>query len=271
MAHSLLFANSLKTVVTRRRALVLVTLALVASLGAISGFGIDRSYAFNANPPYAQVGAYALYSGDGGFVAFLSGVSANISYYVSDVYPNDTMHVLVNASITLGTEVTNGSTIVTKNVTDSVYSPDLLPAIPPENLIPGKITFENVTCDFVKNAVLTVPAGEFNATEYQGKDANGTTVYFWFDRPTGLSLEMVQASSYFQLIQSNIAEPVGTQTPLQSELPFILIFVTGWAGAGLLFYFTIRHYTRKSKQSTLDDKKQELARRKNRYSEEIRR
>ena len=225
-----------KTIVMPRQSLVLVILLLLASVILLSGFNsFNRSYGYAADPPYAKVGAYALFSGDGGFVAFLSGVSANISYFVSDVYPNSTMRVYVNASLTLGTEVPNGSTIVTKNVTDPIYSPSLFPAIPPENLTSGQMTFENVTCTFVKNAMHTVPAGTFNATEYQGKDSNGTTVYFWFDRPTGLSLEMDQASSYFQLVVSNIAAPLGTQTPFQSELPFILVFVAGWACAGLLF------------------------------------
>lgn len=234
-------------------------LLLLASVGLLSGFNsLNRSYGYAADPPYAKVGAYALYSGDGGFVAFLSGVSANISYFVSDIYPNSTMRVFVNASLTLGTEVPNGSTIVTRNVTDSIYSPTLFPAMPPENLTSGQITFENITCSFVKNAMHTVPAGTFNATEYQGKDPNGTTVYFWFDRPTGLSIEMDQASSYFQLVTSNIAAPLGTQTPLQSELPFILIFVAGWAGAGLLFYLLIRHYSRKAKRSALVENERKL-------------
>lgn len=238
----------------RRQALVPVILALLVSVVLLSGFNSNSIYGYAPNTPYAKVGAYALYSGDGGFAAFMSGVSANISYFVSNVYPNNTMRVYVNASLTLGTEVPNGSTIVTKNVTDSVYSPTLFPAVPPENLTSGQMTFENVTCSFVKNAMHTVPAGTFNATEYQGKDSNGTIVYFWFDRSTGLSLEMDQSSSYFQLIVSNIAAPLGIQTPFQSELPFIVIFVAGWAGAGLLFYLLIRHYSRKAKRSALAER-----------------
>lgn len=58
--------------------LVLIFSSLIVPL-----FGGGSNYFSSAdNPAYARVGAYALYSGNGGFVAFLSGVSANISYYV---------------------------------------------------------------------------------------------------------------------------------------------------------------------------------------------
>jgi hypothetical protein len=239
-----------------RKALVLTSLLVIFSLTMSFPFFSIANYHYSSaqSPPYARVGAYALYSGDGGFVAFLSGASANISYYVYDVYSNGTMNVFVNASLSLGTEVTNGSTSVAKNVTDSISSPSIMPAISPEYLTGGTIVFENITCTFVENSMLTVPAGNFNATEYQGKDENGTTIQFWFDRSTGLSLEMVQPASYFQLIQSNIAIPLSTQTAIQSELPFIAIFVVGWAGAGALFYAVIRHYTKKAKESADRDK-----------------
>lgn len=232
-----------------RRVLVMATLLVMLSLAlSLPIFSIaNHDFSSAQSPAYARVGAYALYSGDGGFVAFLSGASANISYYVYDVYSNGTMGVFVNASLSLGTEVENGTTTVAKNVTDSITSPSILPAISPEDLTGGTIVFENITCAFVENSMLTVPAGDFNATEYQGKDANGTTIQYWFDRSTGLSIEMVQPASYFQLIQSNIATPVSTQTAIQSELPFIIIFVVGWIGAGLLFYAVIRHYTKKGK------------------------
>lgn len=224
--------------------LAILTLPLLLQPSLVS----NVSYSTNTTPAYARVGAYALYSGDGGFVAFLSGVSANISYFVRSVFPNNTMLVFVNASITLGTEVANGSTTRQENVTDPVYAPEILPAVPAQNLTSNQIMFENITCNFVKNSMLTVPAGQFNATEFQGKDANGTAENFWFDRSTGLSIEMVQSSSYFQLVNSNIATPVRIQTPLQSELPFIIVFIAGWVGAGLLFYFLIRYYSTKAKK-----------------------
>lgn len=224
--------------------LAVISMSLIIPVCVVS----RAHYSSAANPGYAKVGAYALYSGNGGFVAFLSGASANISYYVYDVYPNGTMTVFVNASLSLGTEVTNGSTTIAKNVTDSILYPSFMPAISPANLTGGTIEFQNVTCSFVQNAKLTVPAGIFNATEYRGVDSNGTTVHYWFDRDTGLSLEMVEPSSYFQLVQSNIALPISTPTAIQSELPFIIIFIAGWVGAGLFFYALIRHYTKRAKQ-----------------------
>lgn len=234
-----------------RSAVALVSLlALLSATLIFPVFAVNEyHYSFAANPPFAKVGAYALYSGNGGFVAFLGGASANISYYVYDVYPNGTMNVFVNASLSLGTEVTNGSTTVAKNVTDSITSPEIMPAVSPAALTGGTLVFQNVTCTFVQNAQLTVPAGNFNATEYQGKNANGTTIHYWFDRATGLSLEMVQPASYFQLVQSNIAIPTSIQTPIQSELPFLVVFIVGWVGAGLFFYAVIHHYTKKSKKS----------------------
>ena len=233
-----------------RRIVEVASVLLVLSLCLVFPFfTLSHSYGTAAIPPFAKAGAYALYSGNGGFEAFLGGASANISYYVYNVYPNDTMNVFVNASLSLGSEVTNGSTIVAENVTDSVYYPRIMPAISPANITGAPIVFQNITCTFLQNARLTVPAGNFNATEYQGKDVNGTTIHYWFDRATGLSLEMVQPASYFQLVQTNIATPLSTPTALQSELPFLAVFFVGWAGAGLFFYALVRHYTRKGKKS----------------------
>ncbi|MDG6997857.1 MAG: hypothetical protein JRN15_01945 [Nitrososphaerota archaeon] len=233
-----------------RKILEIVLILSLFSLCLIFPFFTMGNFHSSASvPPFAKEGAYALYSGNGGFVAFLSGASANISYYVYNVYPNGTMRVFVNVSLSLGTEVANGSTTVAENITDSAYYPSIMPAISPANLTGEPIVFQNITCTFVQNSKLTVPAGNFNATEYQGENANGTTVHYWFDRATGLSLEMVQPASYFQLIQSNIAIPLSTQTAIQSEIPFLVVFFVGWAGAGLFFYALVRHYTRKAKKT----------------------
>ncbi len=210
-------------------------------------FGIEQSFGDNAYPDYAKVGAFAFYSGDGGYIAFLSGVSGNISYYVTNVYSNYSMRIFVNANLSLGTEVTTNVSMVSENLTDSIFAPKILPAVPVQNLTMSNIIFQNINCTFLaNNDQFNVPAGNFNATEFQGKDANGTSLYFWFDRSSGLAIEMLEAGSYFQLINSNIAIPSSTQSSFLAELPFILIFVVGWAAAGLLFYSVRRHYLKKS-------------------------
>jgi hypothetical protein len=199
-------------------------------------------------PSYAKVGAYAFYAGDGGFIAFLSGVSGNISYTITDVYPNGTMNLLVNANLSLGTEVTNNVSTVVENLTDYVFAPRILPAVPPQDLNGSEINFQNVSFTFVaNNGQYTVAAGTFNATEYQAS-ANGTTLTFWFDRPSGLAIEMLESGSYFQLVTSNIAVPLAVQSSFQSYLPYILVFVTGWTAAGLLFYGVRRYYIKKSER-----------------------
>lgn len=221
---------------------ILFTAAIVNSLQASSASSITY-------PPYAKVGAEAYYSGTGGFYAFLSGVSGNVSYYVSNVYSNNnTMRIFLSENISLGTEAGVNTSMVSTNLTDSIFAPSIFPAVPPANLSSGEITFANILCKFVQNSYETVPAGTFNATEFQGKNSNGTTMDFWFDRSTGLAIEMVQAVSYFQLVNSNVAIPVQTQSQLSAELPFILIFVVGWTGAGLLFYWVRRYYIKKSER-----------------------
>lgn len=199
-------------------------------------------------PPYATIGGYAEYEGNGGYVSFLGGVSSNITYSVTDVYQNNTMVVFVNATLSMGSESGVPPSIVLKNFSDSVFSPTILPAVFPENLTNQQIFFQNTTCKFIKNTLLTVPAGTFNATEFQGTDANGTTLTFWFDRSTGLALQMSQAISYLQLIQSNIAPPLRSQTSEQADLPFIAVFVVGWSLTGVAFYAVWRHYSQKAKK-----------------------
>jgi hypothetical protein len=228
------------------RRLTLLALVLIASSGLLSP---PLFYAASANPssypPYAEVGGYAFYSGDGGFIPYMSGVSANISYYVTDVFQNNTMKLLVNANLSMGSEVSTTPAVVSENLTDQIYSPKFMPAIPPQNLTANSIVFQNITCTLIGNSKLQVPAGKFNATEFQGRDANGSVLSFWFDRSTGIALQMVEAASYFQLVQTNIATPLSTQQPIQAEAPFIIIFAVGWGAAGLLFYGVVRYYSKK--------------------------
>jgi hypothetical protein len=222
-------------------AFLLFSLATIALGSTLSTAGSAENY-----PAYAKVGAYAFYSGNGGFIAYMSGVSANITYTVTNVFTNNTMSLAVNANLSLGTEVTTTPSIVSENLTDSVFNPRVFPALPPQDLNGSRIVFQNISCTFVGNSILPVPAGKFNATEFQGKDANGTVLEFWFDRSTGLALQEVEAASYFQLIKSNIATPVSTPSAIQTESPFIIVFIVGWTGAGLLFYGVYRYYNKKA-------------------------
>jgi hypothetical protein len=228
--------------------LALSLLVLLISPSFFRGSTADSTTA------YAKVGAYAFYSGTGGFIAFMSGVSANITYTVTDVYPNNTMRLQINSNLSLGTEVSTAPTVTNESLTDSISRPKVLPVMPAQDLNGSKILFQNVSLNFVGNSNLPVPAGRFNATEYEGKNANGTVLQFWFDRATGLALQEVEAASYFQLVETNIATPLSTPTALQSETPFIVVFFVGWAGAGLLFYAVYRHYTKKPSHSPLGKK-----------------
>lgn len=229
--------------------LLLILVFSILSSSSIAG-SLSLNYASSISyPPYATVGAQAFYSGNGGFIPFLSGVSGNISYYVSDVYSsNNSMRIFVNENISLGTEAGVNTSTISTNLTDSIFAPRTFPAVPPANLTSGELTFENTLCKFVGNAFHTVPAGTFNASEFQGESSNGTVLEFWFDRNSGLAIEMVQAGSYIQLVDSNVAVPVQSQTQLSAELPFILVFVVSWAGAGALFYWIRRHYVKKSER-----------------------
>jgi hypothetical protein len=230
-----------------------VAISISFVLAASFSFHLSQlSYASSTSyPSYARIGAHAFYSGSGGSYAFLSGVSGNVSYYVSNVYPNNnSMRVIVDENITLGTEATTNNTMISLNVTDSIFAPTTLLAVPPANLTSNKILFENMTCTFIENGDPTVPAGTFNASEFQGTDSNGTVQDFWFDRASGLVIEMIEPgyATYYQLISSNIAIPVRSQSTLAAEIPFILVFAIGWAGAGVLFYMVRRHYIRKSER-----------------------
>jgi hypothetical protein len=230
-----------------------VIFATLFVLSICFSISVEAIYGSTSYPSYAKVGAYAFYSGDGGFIAFLSGVSGNISYTLTDVYTNSSMNLLVNANLSLGTEVTNNVSTVTENLTDSIFAPKIMPAVPPQDLTGSKITFQNIVCTFVaNNAQFSVAAGTFNATEYQAQ-VNGTELTFWFDRPSGLAIEMLESGSYFQLVDSNIAMPLAVQTSFQSYLPYILVFVTGWAAAGLLFYGVRRHYIKKCERDFKDE------------------
>jgi hypothetical protein len=202
-------------------------------------------------PPYASVGAYANYTGAGGNIAFLSGVSGNISYYVSRILSNGSMDLTVLGNLSLGTELGIPTTNVSLSLTDQIYSPKYFPAIPPEDLVSRQIDFQNISCSYKTGGRISVPAGTFNGVEYQGIGANGSVLDFWFDNATGLALQMSGSAAELQLATSNIAQPLVVQSPSNVELPIIAVFLVGWALAGLLFYVVRRHYLRKSQSEGL--------------------
>jgi hypothetical protein len=200
-------------------------------------------------PAFEKVGAYALYTAIGGSIPFFEGVSGNFSYVVTAIHPNATMSVTYEANVSGGSESDLQPAYFEKNLTDNANDPKFFPIVLIANLTSGStVEFQNITCAFVKDAAVSVPAGRFNTAEFQGKDANGTVATFWFDQSTGLEVEASQSVNAFQLVKSNIAVPLESGSTLSSALPFIATFVVGWAGAGLLFYAVRRHYIRKSKE-----------------------
>src|SRR5579872_3977691 len=173
----------------KRLATSLITLVIFASVLVI-GSTHPTSFAVLTLPPYAIPGAYANYTGDGGFIAFMSGVSGNISYFVSAVLPNGSMDLVVTGNLSLGTELGIPTSNVSLNLVDTANSPKYFPAIPPAALLSHQIDFQNITCIFVKSSEITIPAGTFQTDEFQGTGVNGSVLNFWFDNTTGLALQM---------------------------------------------------------------------------------
>ena len=197
-------------------------------------------------PAYATIGAFANYTGSGGYIAFLSGVSGNLSYTVTNVLANGSMELYVNGNLSLGTEVDIPTSQISENLTDSIYSPKIFPALPPQELTSKQIIFQNITCEFQTDSVLTVPAGTFEAVEYQGTGVNDSILDFWFDNSTGLAIQMSGSGAELQLTGSNIAQPFALQSSSAFDLSIVAVFLVGWTIAGLLFYAVRRHYIKKS-------------------------
>jgi len=231
--------------------ILLVILIFLISIG----FFLFNSFTFysvgstgsSTLPAYATVGAYANYTGSGGFIAFFSGVTGNLSDTVTNVPPNGSMDLFVNGNLSLGTEVDVPTSQISEHLTDSISSPKFFPAIPTQDLLSRQIVFQNISCLFETSTLLTVPAGSFAAVEYQGTGVNDSTLDFWFDNSTGLALQMSGSGAELQLIGSNIARPLSIQSPSAFDLPIIAVFLVGWTVAGLLFYSVRRHYINKSK------------------------
>ncbi len=223
-----------------------ISLALIVlGVAILSCVTLRPAYSV-ALPPFATTGAFANYAGDGGFIAFMSGVSGNISYFVSGVFPNGSMTLEVTGNLSLGTEVGIPTSNVSLILTDQSSSPKYFPAVSPADFF-RQINFQNISCNYVGSSEITVPAGIFNSVEYQGTGVNGSVLDFWFDNATGLALQMSGSAAELQLTKSNIAQPLALQSPANATLPIIAVFVVGWAFAGALFYAVRRYYLKKNK------------------------
>src|SRR5579875_2917257 len=198
-----------------------------------------RSSFSSSQPSYARPGSYATYTVLGGFIPFFDGVSGNVSYLVTNVFNNGSMIVRVDANVSEGSEVPTSYSSF--NVTDNIFSPRALPIVPLANLSASTLEFENVTCSFVQNTQVTVPAGKFSTVEFRGSGQNGT-VYFWFDQTTGLAVEMSGYAGAFELSSSNIALPAGTPSSFGSTLPYYLVFGGVWTFSAVLFLGVRRYY-----------------------------
>lgn len=197
--------------------------------------------------PYASQGAYATYDALGGFIPFFDGVNGTVAYRVTNVFPNQTMGVMLLANISQGNEVP--TSYVSYNFTDNVVSPKIFPAVPLSDFSGKTFAFQNSTCTFDKNSTTTVPAGTFNTYEYTGVNSTGSKSYYWFDRSSGLIVQMAGNGAVFELLDSNVAIPSGQPNGLSVSLPYILVFVIGWIFAAAMFLGLRRYYLIKSKKS----------------------
>ena len=217
--------------------LALVLLLAVASLTP-TAFGVTQT-------PYASPGSFATYDALGGFIPFFDGVNGTVSYLVTAVFPNQTMGITLSANISQGNEVP--TSYVTYNFTDSATAPKIFPAVPLTYFSQNGFTFQNATCSFTKNTTTTVPAGTFDTLEYTGVNASGYKSYYWFDRNSGLVIQMAGNGAVFELLDSNVAIPTGQPTGLSVSFPYILVFVVGWIFAAAMFLGLRRYYAVKSK------------------------
>lgn len=194
------------------------------------------------NPSYGVVGSFASYTAEGGFIPYFSGVEGNITYTVAAIFGNGSMGLRIFENITAGTDL--NPFVVTLNVTDSLANPRTFPAVPLSNLTSGHIRFQNVSAAFAQNNTASVPAGTFLTMEFNGVDANGTAIHFWFDRATGLMVEENAGTSVVELDSSNIATPTGPPGGFNGELAYELVFVIAFGLGGSAFLYMRYHYTK---------------------------
>jgi hypothetical protein len=189
-------------------------------------------------PGYARSGATATYSEFGGFVAFFGGVYGNVSFTVIHTYQNGSMSIRVQANLSQSGEAPPET--FERNFTDSIESPHQFPAIPPGNLTRPQLVFEDMTLTFKDNQSISVPGGTFETAAFVGKSSDGNLSYFWFDRTSGLAVQVERGGGVLQLLSSNIAVATRVQSPTDSFLPSIEAIAVLWIGAAALFLFVIR-------------------------------
>jgi hypothetical protein len=212
---------------------------------AVAGLLLTGSLAIQgaALPNYARTGAVATYSAFGGFVAFFGGVYGNVSFTVLHVYQNRSMGIRVLANLSQSGEAPPQT--FDMNYTDNVESPRQFPAVPPANLTRPQFVFEDTPLTFKANQSVSIPAGTFETVEFVGKSPDGNISYFWFDRASGLAVQVERGGGVLQLLSSNIAVPV-TESTQGTFLPSIEVILVLWAAAALFFLFVIKRAQRGS-------------------------
>lgn len=195
------------------------------------------------SPPYARAGAFATYSTYGGFVAYFGGVYGNVTYSVTKVYGNGSMGIRVQAMVSQSGEAAPQS--LDLNYTDSVDSPRQFPAIPPANLSKLQFEYQGTLAKYSWKGVIEVPGGRFNTTEYIGTAPSGNLTFFWFDRSTGLAIQVSKGGSAMQLAASNVATPEAGQSFLGTYAGAIGLIAVLWVVGGAFFYLLIRRMNRK--------------------------
>ena len=217
-----------------------------------SSYTLTFSRADSQQPVYAKQGAYVYYTVLGGSIAFMAGVNGSLIYTVTGVYPNNTMSVQVLANMTQGDEVPTSYQVL--NYTDNIFEPTIFPAVPLANLTANsKIVFENVTCSFAKYENVPLDAGQFNTSEYKGADKNGTAYTFYFDRSTGVAVQMYSTQgAAIQLESSNIVTPDGPANSVSQTLPYYEDFAAAFAFSVLVFGGAYWYYHGKNKKLAID-------------------
>ncbi|MDA4124463.1 MAG: hypothetical protein OK438_03325 [Thaumarchaeota archaeon] len=192
----------------------------------------------SAPPSYARAGAVATYSEFGGFVAFFGGVYGNVTFTIVQVYLNGSMGVKIQANISQSGEAPPQT--FEMNITDSVESPRQFPAVPPENLTRAQFVFEHTPLTFVANQSVSVPAGTYQTVEFTGRSSDGNVSDFWFERASGLAIQVEKGGAVLQLLSSNIVATTETISPGGSFLSSLEVIIVLWAAAALFFLFVIR-------------------------------
>lgn len=217
-----------------------------------SSYFLTLTRAEAQQPAYAVQGAYLYYNVQGGSIAFMSGVNGSLIYKVTGVFPNNTMSLQVLANMTQGDEAPTSYQVL--NYTDNIFEPTIFPAVPLANLTANsKLVFENVTCSFVKYESIPLTPGQFNTSEYQGVDNNGTTYTFFFDRATGVAVQMYSNQGVaLQLQSSNVVAADGPANSGSQVLPYYEDFAAAFGFSALVFGGAYWYYHEKSKKVAIN-------------------